>query len=182
MKVCESISQTVVLYIFVLIFHFEWSRALDKKRINRKRRDCKDINLRNVRLYSIRIKIIGGETRQKRSVKRYLRNKFLAFTTWEEGWVGGREGCSPGLDCCCSWFMDGCECFWNLLVEPSPSRSMLTLPVSVQVLALFCCNRRHRLRTLPYQIQHTVSITVLTWTQTISFFSGLYSSFIAHTL
>lgn len=81
MKVCESISQTVVLYIFVLIFHFEWSRAFDKKRINRKRRDCKDINLRNVRLYSIRIKIIGGETRQKRSVKRYLRNKFLAFTT-----------------------------------------------------------------------------------------------------
>lgn len=74
MKVCESISQTVVLYIFVLIFHFEWSRALDKKRINRKRTDCKDINLRNVLLYSIRIKIIGGETRQKRSVKRYLRN------------------------------------------------------------------------------------------------------------
>lgn len=81
MKVCESISQTVVLYIFVLIFHFEWSRALDKKRINRKRRDCKDINLRNVLLYSIRIKIIGGETRLQRSVKRYLRNKFLAFTT-----------------------------------------------------------------------------------------------------
>lgn len=53
MKVCESISQTVVLYIFVLIFHFEWSRALDKKRINRKRRDCKDIDLRNVLLYSI---------------------------------------------------------------------------------------------------------------------------------
>lgn len=81
MKVCESISQTVVLYIFVLIFHFEWSRALDKKRINRKRRDCKDINLRNVLLYSIRIKIIGGETRLQRSVKRYLRNKYLAFTT-----------------------------------------------------------------------------------------------------
>lgn len=35
MKVCESISQTVVLYIFVLIFHFEWSRALDKKRIGK---------------------------------------------------------------------------------------------------------------------------------------------------
>lgn len=81
MKVCENISQTVLLYIFVLIFHFEWSRALDKKRINRKRRDCKDINLRNVLLYSIRIKIIGGETRLQRSVKRYLRNKFLAFTT-----------------------------------------------------------------------------------------------------
>lgn len=81
MKVCENISQTVLLYIFVLIFHFEWSRALDKKRINRKRRDCKDINLRNVLLYSIRIKIIGGETRLQRSVKRYLRNKYLAFTT-----------------------------------------------------------------------------------------------------
>lgn len=81
MKVCENTSQTVLLYIFVLIFHFEWSRALDKKRINRKRRDCKDINLRNVLLYSIRIKIIGGETRLQRSVKRYLRNKFLAFTT-----------------------------------------------------------------------------------------------------
>lgn len=81
MKVCENISQTVLLYIFVLIFHFEWSRALDKKRINRKRRDCKDIDLRNVLLYSIRIKIIGGETRLQRSVKRYLRNKFLAFTT-----------------------------------------------------------------------------------------------------
>lgn len=80
MKVCENISQTVLLNIFVLIFHFEWSRALDKKRINRKRRDCKDINLRNVRQYSIRIKIIGGETRLQRSVKRYLRNKFLAFT------------------------------------------------------------------------------------------------------
>lgn len=81
MKVCENISQTVLLYTFVLIFHFEWSRALDKKRINRKRRDCKDINLRNVRQYSIRIKIIGGETRLQRSVKRYLRNKFSAFTT-----------------------------------------------------------------------------------------------------
>lgn len=81
MKVCENISQTVLLYIFVLIFHFEWSRALEKKRINRKRRDCKDINLRNVLLYSIRIKIIGGETRLQRSVKRYLRNKYLAFTT-----------------------------------------------------------------------------------------------------
>lgn len=70
MKVCESISQTVVLYIFVLIFHFEWSRALDKKRINRKRRDCKDINLRNVLLYSIRIKIIGGETRLYRDLSK----------------------------------------------------------------------------------------------------------------
>lgn len=69
MKVCESISQTVVLYIFVLIFHFEWSRALDKKRINRKRRDCKDINLRNVLLYSIRIKIIE-EKQDKRDLSK----------------------------------------------------------------------------------------------------------------
>lgn len=32
-----------LFFTFVLIFHSEWSRALDKKKINRKRRDCNDI-------------------------------------------------------------------------------------------------------------------------------------------